>query len=229
MQYSLLSVLSFATVVYGHGVVTSPPVRQAASAFGQACGQQMLSTESSDRLGNIQGLRQQAKADFDPTKCRLELCKGIPFADAKPGDVQKFSPGQTVPIKVNIGAPHTGIANVSVVDTATNSIIGQPLIEFQNYASTKTGVAKNNTDFSVTMPNTLPSTCGTAGACVLQWWWDSDEAKQTYMSCVDFTFGGAAGGGSAGNASTANAAAANRAAPSGGRATGSKAASASCN
>lgn len=92
----------------------------------------MLSTESSDRLGNIQGLRQQAKADFDPTKCRLELCKGIPFADAKPGDVQKFSPGQTVPIKVNIGAPHTGIANVSVVDTATNSIIGQPLIEFQN-------------------------------------------------------------------------------------------------
>ncbi|TLS30637.1 hypothetical protein PpBr36_02503 [Pyricularia pennisetigena] len=222
MQYSLVSVLSFATAVYGHGRVTSPPAREAGSAFGQACGQQMLSIESSDRLGNIQGLRQQAKADFDPTKCRLELCKGIPFADAKSGDVQKFSAGQTVPIKVQIGAPHTGIANVSVVDTSTNSIIGQPLIEFQNYASTKSGVAKNNTDFSVTMPDTLPSACGTAGACVLQWWWDSDEAKQTYMSCIDFTFGGAAGGGASnggsGNSSTANS----------GGATAAKAASSSC-
>lgn len=32
-----------------------------------------------------------------------------------------------------------------------------------------------------------------AGDCVLQWWWDSPESKQTYESCVDFTMGGSGG------------------------------------
>lgn len=208
MYHSLFSVVYFSTLVYGHGKVLSPPARQAGQAFGKACGTQMLSVESSDRNGNIQNLRQNAKADFNPVKCPLELCKGIPFADAKPADVQSFSAGQNVTIKVQITAPHTGLANMSVVDTKTNTIIGQPLIEFENYASTKTGVAKNNTDFSVTLPQTLPATCATAGDCVLQWWWYSDEAKQTYVDCIDFTAAGDGAEGSGASASVNNTAAA---------------------
>ncbi|KAH7363797.1 hypothetical protein BKA65DRAFT_545712 [Rhexocercosporidium sp. MPI-PUGE-AT-0058] len=45
---------------------------------------------------------------------------------------------------------------------------------------------KNQTEFEVTMPD-VKAQCGMAGQCVMQWWWDSKEAKQTYMSCVDFT------------------------------------------
>ncbi|GKT89331.1 chitin binding protein [Colletotrichum tofieldiae] len=153
----------------------------------------MWNTEQSDPYGNIQGLAQQAGSSLDASKCQLELCKGYKFADNS-ANVQSYTPGQTVDFKVEIRAPHTGVANVSVVDTTSNSIIGSPLISFENYASTKTGVAANNTAFSVTLPDTLPANCGTAGNCVLQWWWDSAEAGQTYMSCVDFTSGGSGSG-----------------------------------
>ncbi|KZL79123.1 chitin binding protein [Colletotrichum incanum] len=193
MQSKIVTVLSFVAAVSAHGKVTSPTPRPAGDAFKEACGNTMWNTEQSDPYGNIQGLAQQAGSSLDASKCQLELCKGYKFADNS-ANVQSYTPGQTVDFKVEIRAPHTGVANVSVVDTTSNSIIGSPLISFENYASTKTGVAANNTAFSVTLPDTLPSNCGTAGNCVLQWWWDSAEAGQTYMSCVDFTSGGSGTG-----------------------------------
>ncbi|EFQ31339.1 hypothetical protein CGRA01v4_10650 [Colletotrichum graminicola] len=193
MQAKILAVLSFAAAVSAHGKVTSPTPRVAGQAFEEACGSTLLNTEKSDPFGNIQGLAQQAGKNLDASKCDLDLCKGYKFAD-NAANVQSFSPGEKIDFKVEIRAPHTGVANVSVVDTAKNSIIGSPLISFTNYASTKTGVAANNTAFSVTLPESLPATCATAGNCVLQWWWDSREAGQTYMSCVDFTSAGSGSG-----------------------------------
>ncbi|GKT40450.1 uncharacterized protein ColSpa_00631 [Colletotrichum spaethianum] len=193
MQSKIVTVLSFVAAVSAHGKVTSPTPRVAGDAFKEACGTTMWNTEQSDPYGNIQGLAQQAGSSLDASKCELALCKGYKFADNS-ANIQSYTPGQTVDFKVEIRAPHTGVANVSVVDTTSNSIIGSPLISFTNYASTKTGVAANNTAFSVTLPDTLPSNCGTAGNCVLQWWWDSAEAGQTYMSCVDFTSGGSGSG-----------------------------------
>ncbi|KAK2021569.1 hypothetical protein LX32DRAFT_243162, partial [Colletotrichum zoysiae] len=186
MQSSILAVLSFVAAVSAHGKVTSPPPRVAGEAFKAACGNTLFNTEKSDPFGNIQGLAQQAGAGLDASRCDLALCKGYQFAD-NAANVQRFAPGQKVDFQVEIRAPHTGTANVSVVDTSTNSVVGAPLISFTNYASTKTGVAANNTAFSVTLPASLPASCRTAGVCVLQWWWDSREAGQTYMSCVDFT------------------------------------------
>ncbi|KXH53699.1 hypothetical protein CSIM01_07737 [Colletotrichum simmondsii] len=194
MQSNILTVLSFVAAVSAHGKVTSPTPRPAGDAFKEACGTTMWNTEQSDPYGNIQGLAQQAGNSLDSSKCELALCKGYKFADNS-ANIQSYTPGQTVDFKVEIRAPHTGVANVSVVDTTSNSIIGSPLISFTNYASTKTGVAANNTAFSVTLPDSLPSNCGTAGNCVLQWWWDSAEAGQTYMSCVDFTSGSGSGSG----------------------------------
>ncbi|WYZ42548.1 hypothetical protein EsH8_VI_000247 [Colletotrichum jinshuiense] len=202
MQSKIISVLSFVAAVSAHGKVTSPTPRVAGDAFKAACGTTMWNTEQSDPYGNIQGLAQQAGSSLDASQCQLELCKGYKFADNT--NIESYTPGQTVDFKVEIRAPHTGVANVSVVDTTSNSIIGSPLISFTNYASTKTGVAANNTAFSVTLPDTLPSNCGTAGNCVLQWWWDSAEAGQTYMSCVDFTSG--SGSGSDSGAATPSAA-----------------------
>ncbi|KAK2061102.1 hypothetical protein LY76DRAFT_682300 [Colletotrichum caudatum] len=193
MQSSILAVLSFVAAVSAHGKVTSPPPRVAGEAFKAACGNTLFNTEKSDPFGNIQGLAQQAGGGLDASRCDLALCKGYQLAD-NAANVQSFAPGQKVDFRVEIRAPHTGVANVSIVETATNSAVGPPLISFTNYASTKTGVAANNTAFSVTLPASLPASCRTAGACVLQWWWDSREAGQTYMSCVDFTSSGSGSG-----------------------------------
>ncbi|KAM0280651.1 hypothetical protein ACHAQH_003959 [Verticillium albo-atrum] len=194
MASKILSVLSIVAAVSAHGIVTSPPPRPAGDAFRAACGNTMFNMINSDPLGNIQGMEQGRDTSLAGADCNLNLCKAFKFEDNPAANIQSYSPGETINMLVNIGAPHTGIANVSVVDTTTNSIVGTPMIEFTNYASTRTGVAANNTDFSFDLPATLPAECATAGNCVLQWWWDSDEAGQTYMSCIDFT---TSGGGSA--------------------------------
>ncbi|KAH8890135.1 hypothetical protein GQ53DRAFT_747619 [Thozetella sp. PMI_491] len=192
MLSSLLSLSVFALAASqasGHGLVTSPPARAAGDAFKEACGEQIFNNQKGDAYGNIQQLEQIAKgqSDYDAATCNLAMCKGLQFADIDESTVQKFSPGQTVPIKVDIRAPHTGTANVSIVDTSTNTMMGEPMIYFADYASTKTGVQKNQTDFSVTIPKDLPAgSCAQPGDCVVQWWWDSRESDQTYMSCVDF-------------------------------------------
>jgi hypothetical protein len=84
--------------------------------------------------------------------------------------------------------PHEGPMNVSIVKTATNTILGDALISFDSYADEKlASLPPNNTDFSFTMPRNLAATdCVKPGECVLQWFWFGTEAKQTYESCVDF-------------------------------------------
>lgn len=84
--------------------------------------------------------------------------------------------------------PHAGPMNVSIVDTATNTVLGSPLISFDVYADESLAeLPANNTDFSVTMPTDLAATaCTQAGECVMQWFWFGTNAKQTYESCVDF-------------------------------------------
>lgn len=135
----------------------------------------------------MQQLEQLAKSqkDFIADQCNLSLCKGLQFADNQ-ANVQTFTAGQVVPIKADIKAPHKGVMNMSVVNTQTNSVIGDPMIDFPVYADNSAPIPANNTNFTITMPD-VSSECGTAGNCVVQWWWDSRSADQTYMSCIDFT------------------------------------------
>ncbi len=85
-------------------------------------------------------------------------------------NVQRYVPGQQVDMRVKLTIPHDGSANVSVVATATNRIVGDMLQVWPSgYANEQMYYAqvlpKNNTEFSVTMPD-VSSTCGTAGSCV---------------------------------------------------------------
>lgn len=187
MKTFIITTTTLIATVAAHGIVTSPPTRVAGDAFKASCGEQAFNTLSSDAYGNIQQLQQtaQSQKDFNATACDFAQCKGLQFAD-NTGNVQTFTAGQVVPVTVDIRAPHTGVANVSVVNTQTNSIIGTPMIAFDVYASNSAAIPKNNTQFSITMPD-VAAECGTAGACVVQWWWDSPSIDQTYMSCVDFT------------------------------------------
>ncbi|KAL2179656.1 uncharacterized protein P884DRAFT_172487, partial [Thermothelomyces heterothallicus CBS 202.75] len=182
--------VSLLPLVAAHGFVSSPPARRPGSAYRATCGEQPFYQQSSDINGNVQGIQQVVGKDMTDA-CNLWLCKGFVLDDNK-DRVQSFSLGQTIDFKVNIAAPHTGYANVSVVKTSTNTVIGEPLIEFDNYASNN-GVAANNTAFSVKLPSNLGGSCATAGDCVLQWFWDAPDIDQTYEACVDFTVGSGSG------------------------------------
>ncbi|KAJ5162651.1 Chitin-binding domain 3 [Penicillium coprophilum] len=191
-----LAFASIITLVNGHGFVSSPKARQPGTAMEAACGKQVVSNQDSDKYGNIQGELQIASSqnDYEAAACDIWLCKGYKFADNK-DNVYSYKAGQKVDFTVDIRAPHTGVANVSVVDTSSNTVIGAPLISWPVYASVATGVKADETSFSVTMPDDLEDQCVTAGDCVLQWYWYAQSIDQTYESCIDFTLGGSGSGG----------------------------------
>ncbi|KAF5571169.1 hypothetical protein FPHYL_685 [Fusarium phyllophilum] len=188
------ALLTLLPLVAAHGFVKSPTPRKPGNAFKAACGEQPFYQQSADINGNVQGIKQVVGSNFDAKECNLWLCKGFQFDDNK-DNVQSYKLGEKIDFDVNIAAPHTGYANVSVVKTSTDKMIGEPLIEFENYAS-NAGLNPNNTAFSVTLPESLGGECTKAGDCVLQWFWDAPDIDQTYESCVDFVVGAGSGSGS---------------------------------
>lgn len=90
-------------------------------------------------------------------------------------------------MKIELNILHGGPANISIVKTATNTVVGPPLIFFEDYGNRSTiPLPSNNTDFAVTIPlDIAPTDCRVAGECVLQWFWTTIDA-QTYVGCSDF-------------------------------------------
>ncbi|KAL1597844.1 hypothetical protein SLS60_008331 [Paraconiothyrium brasiliense] len=205
---------AFATQVAAHGYLTSPKPRMPGDALTKACGSQINSMWSSDINGNIQTALQIAssQSDYDDAACNIWQCKGMKYED-NTANVQSYTAGEKVPITFNIAAPHTGVANMSVIDTKTNSIIGSPLITFDDYASTATGVTDAEKNFDITIPSDLGSQCATAGDCVLQFWWDARSVDQTYESCIDFTVSGSGSGSDSSSAPASSAPAATATVP----------------
>ncbi|POS70783.1 hypothetical protein DHEL01_v210823 [Diaporthe helianthi] len=198
MYKQISAAVLFAAGVSAHGRVMSPTPRPLGDAMKSACGNQVWNMQSSDSNGNIQTMAQigTSQSDFDATKCHMWQCRGYQFDDATDASIQSFTPGQTVPFVVDVAAPHTGVANVSVIDLAANSVIGEALMSWDSYASTETGIKPGDENFNITIPSNLPPTCAGKGGCALQWWWDARSIDQTYMSCVDFVVAGASGSGS---------------------------------
>ncbi|KAI6907834.1 hypothetical protein KC318_g18712, partial [Hortaea werneckii] len=114
-------------------------------------------------------------------------------------NVQSYTPGQNVDFTVDIRAPHTGYANVSIVKTSSNTMISDMLKKWDVYASTSTPVPDTDKEFSITMPSDLGDECATAGDCVIQWYWNAPDIDQTYEACVDFTMSGSGSGSGSGS------------------------------
>ncbi|KAL4740482.1 chitin binding domain-containing protein [Aspergillus similis] len=205
---TVLAAAGLISLANAHGYISSPQPRMPGSAMAAACGQQVYNNQAADRAGNVQGELQVAssQSDYDADACHIWLCKGYQFDDNK-DNVQSYTAGETVDFVIDIVAPHTGVANVSVVDTASNSVIGSALKSWDVYASTATGVTEDETNFSITIPDNLGSQCSEAGACVLQWYWYAESIDQTYESCVDFTVGGSGSGSGSSSSSSSSAAA----------------------
>jgi hypothetical protein len=188
MKTTIASILFLAASVSAHGQISSPARRTPGTQYEAVCGSTIYNNQASDAYGPIQLLLQSESSIVDAASCNLWLCKGYQFDD-NTDNVQTYSLGEEVAMTVEIRAPHTGYANVSIVDTASNSIIGSELKSWDVYASTSTGVTSDETSFSITIPSDLDG-CTTAGECVIQWFWYAPPSvDQTYEGCVDFVIG----------------------------------------
>ncbi|KAF8687917.1 Lytic polysaccharide mono-oxygenase, cellulose-degrading, partial [Rhizoctonia solani] len=172
--------------VLAHGRVKTPPTRTIGSAMLAACGEGPVKAQQIDAAGPIESEIARIGSDFNPTKCNLFFCRGHQFEDNK-ATVQSYKPGQVVNIDLDIVNHHpSGYANVSVIDSATNKRIGQPLIAWNPYFGSGYPYPKSEENFNVTIPE-LNGKCKVAGECVIQYHWYSINASQTYQNCIDFT------------------------------------------
>ncbi|KAF2455570.1 hypothetical protein BDY21DRAFT_289012 [Lineolata rhizophorae] len=187
---SALTLATLAATAYSHGLITSPTPRDVGPAGTEACGPVVMAIIESDKTSHVEGLPEASEQDsaYNPAECNLWLCKGLQYED-NVDNVMEYSRGETVHMDVYIRIPHLGTANVSIVDTASNSIVGEPLISWDHYADDALGMnqPESQTSFDFVIPEDLEDQCAEAGACVLQWYWYGDAAQQTYESCVDFT------------------------------------------
>ncbi|KAL1836037.1 hypothetical protein VTJ49DRAFT_5644 [Mycothermus thermophilus] len=170
-----------------HGLVRAPVTRSPGKATEAVCGKTLVDFYLADPTSYPEALLRAnpggLRAPYDPENCNLWLCKGYQFAD-NIDNVQTYTAGQVVDFDVWIRIPHRGHANVSIVDTQSNTIIGEPLISWpSDYAATANPPA-DQTQFSIQIPE-LGDKCTQAGACVIQWYWFGQG--QTYESCIDFT------------------------------------------
>ncbi|KAE8414263.1 hypothetical protein BDV36DRAFT_303517 [Aspergillus pseudocaelatus] len=164
-----LALLAVISGVCGHAVVEDPPPRKLMKSRAV-----QLSWTSS---------RVETDADY---KCNAFLCRGYQFED-NTDNVQVLKAGEVLYFHINlIAGHHPGYANVSIVNTATNEIIGEPLRSWDNWPDHLSGPPRDDIDYNVTIPDSLGSTCSQAGNCVIQWYWYASGNKQTYESCHDF-------------------------------------------
>ncbi|KAF7624364.1 hypothetical protein AFLA_008074 [Aspergillus flavus NRRL3357] len=169
--------------VCGHAVVEDPPPRKTGPAHEAACGSAVVDVLESDIAGPIENAVQETDADY---KCNAFLCRGYQFED-NTDNVQVLKAGEVLYFHINlIAGHHPGYANVSIVNTATNEIIGEPLRSWDNWPDHLSGPPRDDIDYNVTIPDSLGSTCSQAGNCVIQWYWYASGNEQTYESCHDF-------------------------------------------
>ncbi len=152
--------------VEAHGLVTKPATRTPGDATAAACGKTMVAFYKQDNTSYPEALLRAKGLDsgYAAARCNLWLCKGFQAAD-NAANVFAYRPGDVVDMEVFIRIPHRGYANVSVVDTSTNAVVGDPLLKWGDGYAATTSPPANQTKFSVKVPD-LGSRCTTPGKCV---------------------------------------------------------------
>lgn len=155
--------------VLSHGLISSPPSRPTGASLTSLCGTAITRTINNDNTSHVEGLPELLASPYSASTCNLWLCKGLQFADNPANNTQVWSAGQVVPLKVWIRIPHEGSANVSIVDTKRNEIVGDMLKVWEKgYAPGKSesDVPAGQKEFSVKVPEGLEEKCAVAGDCV---------------------------------------------------------------
>lgn len=169
MLQSLLPLTALAALATAHGLVETPLARAPGAATAAVCGQNMVDFYNSDPTSYPEALMRGQGWDqgWDPAACDHFLCKGFQFED-NADNVQEYTAGQEVDFGVFIRIPHVGYANVSVVDTASNAVVGEALKVWEDgYADGAVfpDLPVDQTNFTITIPE-LDGQCAEPGACV---------------------------------------------------------------
>ncbi|ETS78129.1 hypothetical protein PFICI_10191 [Pestalotiopsis fici W106-1] len=172
--------IGLVTSVLGHAVLQTPQPRVSGDKQVELCGAAVTTALKKDLAGPIE----DALAKDDGTyNCNAYQCRGYQYED-NADNVYNYTVGEFISFHVDLVAGHhPGWANLSAVDLATNTIIGDPLITWADWPISGTN---DDINFNTTIPESLAEPCSEAGACILQWYWWSDSNSQTYESCLDF-------------------------------------------
>ncbi|RYC65913.1 hypothetical protein CHU98_g280 [Xylaria longipes] len=185
MKYTLASLLSLGALsgVQGHAVMQTPVPRGTGAKQEELCGKVVTAVLERDLAGPIENAMSAADSSY---KCNAYLCRGYQYED-NVDNVHAVKVGDVLTFHIDLVAGHhPGYANVSVVDLASNTVLGEPLVSWDNWPDSASGPPRNDTDFKVTIPNTLSTACNEGGKCAIQWYWWSISNSQTYESCLDF-------------------------------------------
>ncbi|KAK3290855.1 uncharacterized protein B0H64DRAFT_446675 [Chaetomium fimeti] len=129
----------------------------------------------------LQVHQQRRINEVNPTRV-FSLVNGVPGC-GKSSEICRVATKKDLIAVVSTGK----CANTSIIDTTTNSAIGEPLRSWDQWPAVITGATGPTAiNFDVTIPDTLRPSCNKAGKCVMQWYWYAVENEQTYESCVDF-------------------------------------------
>jgi hypothetical protein len=164
---TVVGLAAFVAYASAHGIVRSPAIRTPGAATAAVCGQAMVDFYNADNTSYPEAFLRTGNTPLNPALCNMWLCKGFQWEDNQ-DRILRTGPGAVIPIEVFIRIPHVGYANVSIVDTTTNTVIGEPLISWPSgYAdgALYPNLPANQTHFSVTIPELSPR-CTVPGSCV---------------------------------------------------------------
>ncbi|TGJ82217.1 hypothetical protein E0Z10_g6565 [Xylaria hypoxylon] len=185
MRYTFAGLASLAAItgVQSHAVMTTPVPRGTGAKQVELCGALVTTVLERDRAGPIENAVTSTDSNY---KCNAYMCRGYQYED-NVSKLRAVTAGEVIAFHIDlIAGHHPGYANVSIVNLATNKAIGTPLVNWADWPDSTSGPPRNDTDFTVTIPNTLATACDVGGKCAIQWFWYATGNKQTYESCVDF-------------------------------------------
>ncbi|KAF9264473.1 hypothetical protein L218DRAFT_862613 [Marasmius fiardii PR-910] len=171
----------------GHARVTTPTPRALGPAAQAACGGAVYTALTSS-TSHLEIAKASIDGDYNAEACHLYFCRGAQYED-NVNNTRVYTPGTVVPFHIEMIIRHTGWANVSIVNLATQTPIAR-LFTWPVYANQSLAPSewpKNETDFQVTVPD-LKGQCSQPNACAIKWWWYAGySVNQTYENCIDFT------------------------------------------
>ncbi|KAL3670671.1 hypothetical protein V7S43_003861 [Phytophthora oleae] len=183
--------------VEGHGQMTFPTCRQMSEKFHKDSGALINIGLNEMQIAPIEGLSQHKQVDFppSPTFNLLNGCRGTVYEEGS--NVTTLQPGKDFDVKWTIQAPHPGYMKLSILKPSEDA---KGVITYKSYKTLLNiePFAENGGDGSATakMPANVEG-CEKAGDCVLQFYWHSDIANQTYPTCSDIIVSGSGAGASA--------------------------------
>ncbi|RLN55683.1 hypothetical protein BBP00_00008379 [Phytophthora kernoviae] len=145
------------------------------------------------QIAPLEGLAQHKQADFPiaPTFDLMNGCRGTVYEEGN--NVTTLQPGGDFDVRWTIMAPHPGYMKLSIVKPSEEST-GK--IMYKNYKTILTiepfGENGGEGSAAATMPNGVEG-CEKPGDCALQFYWHSDIADQTYVTCADIIVPGSGG------------------------------------